>query len=55
MKINIKKTKMMCMTEGKKTRQMKIRVKGIIKEFRYLGSVIADDTKCHKEIKRRIV
>ena len=57
MKINTKKTKVMHITKGK-VKQMKITVNGVIleqvKEFKYLGSLITEDARCHQEIKQRI-
>ena len=57
MKINIKKTKVMHIRKGK-AKQMKITVKGMVleqvKEFKYLGSLITEDARCHSEIRRRI-
>src|SRR6218665_1902693 len=56
-KVNTKKTKVMRVSKGSES-SMKIVVAGEIieqvKEFFYLGSMISDDARCHREIKRRI-
>lgn len=59
MKINIKKTKVMRISrEAKGEKNMKITINGEeveqVTEFCYLGSLISEDAKCHKEIKKRI-
>ena len=59
MRINTKKTKMMerSRREGE-VKNMKMTIAGEeieqATEFCYLGSLISDDAKCHKEIKKRI-
>src|SRR6218665_2768210 len=53
MKINIKKTKVLKISKGKKT-MVRINIGGKEIEFCYLGSVITTDAKCHREIRRRI-
>jgi hypothetical protein len=57
MKINIKKTKVMRISRVK-GRKLTIIVDGQkseqVAQFCYLGSIITEDCKCHKEIKRRI-
>ena len=58
MKINNKKTKVMKISRVEE-KNMKITINGEkieqVTEFCYLGSLISDDAKCHKEIKKRIV
>ena len=59
MKINIKKTKVMRISrEAKGEKNMKITINGEeveqVTEFCYLGSLISEDAKCHKEIRKRI-
>ena len=55
MKINTKKTKVMRVNKGSES-AMKIVFAGEIieqvKEFCYLGSMISDDARCQREIKR---
>ena len=55
-KINLKKTKVMKISRNPEDITMII--EGIklaqIQEFCYLGSLITEDGKCHKEIRRRI-
>src|SRR6218665_3059928 len=57
MKINAKKTTVMKISKGTEL-AMKIVVAGEIreqvKEFCYVGSIISDDARCHREITRRI-
>src|ERR1043165_3881648 len=57
MKINVKKTKVMCIAR-KKGRGMKILIEGQIIEqvsrFKYLGSVITEDGYCRNDINSRI-
>jgi uncharacterized membrane protein len=57
MKINIKKTKVMCISR-KKVDGMKIMIDGQLVEqvsqFKYLGSVISEDGYCKADIKSRI-
>src|SRR6218665_921721 len=57
MKINTKKTKVMRVSKGSES-AMKIIVAGEIieqvKEFCYLGSMISNYARCHREIRRRI-
>src|SRR6218665_1473626 len=59
MKINTKKTKVMKISKenGEETTMM-IVIEGErieeVKEFCYLGSLISNDAKCHREIRRRI-
>ena len=57
MKINIKKTKVMVISRDKvKTVELELSGQKIeqVHEFCYLGSMITEDAKCHKEIRRRI-
>ena len=55
MKISTKKTKVMRISKGTES-AMKIVVAGEVieqvKEFCYLRSMISDDARCHREIKR---
>jgi len=55
MKINTKKTKVMKISKGTES-AMKIvvarEIREQVKEFCYLGSMISDDARCHREIKR---
>ena len=54
MRINIKKTKVLKINKGKETTvRINIGEKEIeqINEFRYLGSIITTDAKCHKVTK----
>jgi uncharacterized membrane protein len=57
MKINVKKTKVMCIAR-KKVDKMKIEIDGQLVEqvsqFKYLGSVISEDGYCKTDIKSRI-
>src|SRR6218665_3296623 len=58
MKINTKKTKVMKIGKEKGEETMMIVIEGErieeVKEFCYLGSMISNDAKCHREIRRRI-
>src|SRR3984885_9688321 len=59
MKINTRKTKIMKISrEANGEKNMKITINGEVieqvTEFCYLGSLISEDAKCHKEIKKRI-
>lgn len=57
MKINIKKTKVLRISRDKyKEVELWLRGQKIeqVHEFCYLGSLITEDGKCHREIKRRI-
>ena len=59
MKINTRKTKVMKISrEANGEKNMKITINGEVieqvTEFCYLGSLISEDAKCHKEIKKRI-
>ena len=58
MKINKKKTKVMRISKGEQ-KMVKICIDGEeieqVKEFAYLGSIITEDARCHREIQRRIV
>ena len=57
MKINVKKTKILRISSGKK-RPVKISIDGKeleqVEKFCYLGSMITSDAKFHVEIRRRI-
>ena len=57
MKINIKKTKVMVVTRGTRP-ALHITIHGElieqVEEFCYLGSVITEDGKCHREVRRRM-
>jgi len=57
MKINVKKTKAMCISCQGKTK-VKIYIDGQllepVQQFRYLGSLITEDRYCDKEITSRI-
>jgi len=57
MKINVKKTKVMCIS-CKVNNKLKIYVDGQqveqVSQFRYLGSLISEDGFCTKEIRSRI-
>jgi len=58
MKINVKKTKAMCISRQGKTK-VKIYIDGQlleqVQQFRYFGSLITEDGYCDKEIRSRIV
>ena len=57
MKINIKKTKAMCISRQGKTK-VKIYIDGQlleqVQQFRYLGCLITEDGYCDKEIRSRV-
>ena len=57
MKINVKKTKVMCISR-KRNNKLKIYVDGQqveqVRQFRYLGSLISEDGYCMKEIGSRV-
>jgi len=57
MKINTRKTKVVCISRKGKSR-VKIFIDGQqieqVSQFKYLGSTISNDGYCHKEIKSRI-
>jgi len=57
MKVNVKKTKAMCIScQGKS--KVKIYIDGQlleqVQQFRYLGSLITEDGYCDKEIRSRV-
>ena len=58
LKINYKKTEAMGITKRRERLRVRMNVQGrLIKQadtFKYLGSLISEDAKCEKEIKRRI-
>ena len=55
MKINVKKTKVMCISKDRKT-NVKICIDGQmleqVEQFRYLGSLMSEDGYCEKDIRR---
>jgi hypothetical protein len=57
MKINVKKTKVMCISRNR-GRKMKILIDGEkveqVSQFKYLGSIISEDGYCDKDIRSRI-
>ena len=57
MRINLKKTKVMMFTKGQ-PRKVSIWLQNTevkqVHEFRYLGSLLTEDARCDKEIKKRI-
>ena len=59
MKINIKKTKEMAVSKKPNSPKINIAIDGQhieqVTSYMYLGSLITEDGRCEKEIKRRII
>ena len=53
MKINVKKTKVMCISR-RGNNKLKFCIDGQVNQFRYLGSLISEDGYCTKDIWSRI-